>query len=310
MARTLRDAFLKPVSAGNAKNPKVIIEAFPGPGALTRALLELPPSRLKRLIVMEESPVYLDYLKVLEAHDPRVKVVPLSGWAWSSYTEIEAGGLLNEVSESPWESGVHPNLHFISHIPNAVHGDQLLSQLFRCIPERSWLFKYGRVPLSLILAESLYERSSAPLKHKQRCKLSISASAVAEQSLVIPTSRLQPYADYFHPNVQDLRVLRNVGNPMVAANIYPLEKPLIDKGSLEIWDFVLRRLFVLKSTPLKKAITSLAPGANNLLKSLAGPDVPPNKRVDVNKTVKMLTLDDWQLIMQAFKEWPFAPDVS
>lgn len=55
---------------------------------------------------------------------------------------------------------------------------------------------------------------------------------------------------------------------------------------------------------------SLAPGANNLLKSLAGPDVPPNKRVDVNKTVKMLTLDDWQLIMQAFEEWPFAPDVS
>jgi len=66
--------------------PKVIIEAFPGtphactsrhlihnmilrplgPGALTRALLTLPRDSFDKLIVLEEQPGYLEYLKVTE----------------------------------------------------------------------------------------------------------------------------------------------------------------------------------------------------------------------------------------------------
>lgn len=48
---------------------------------------------------------------------------------------------------------VHPELHFVTHIPQTVAGEQLVAQLFRCIPEKSWLFKYGRVPMSFILAD-------------------------------------------------------------------------------------------------------------------------------------------------------------
>ena len=46
---------------------------------------------------------------------------------------------------------VHPSLHFIAQIPSTVHGEQFLAQIFRCIPSRSWLFKYGRVPMSVVL---------------------------------------------------------------------------------------------------------------------------------------------------------------
>ena len=52
---------------------------------------------------------------------------------------------------------VHPQLHFISHIPHTIKGEQLIAQLFRCIPEKSWLFKYGCVPMSLILGEWIWE---------------------------------------------------------------------------------------------------------------------------------------------------------
>ena len=38
---------------------------FPGPGALTRALLTLPRDSFDKLIVLEEHPGYLDYLKVM-----------------------------------------------------------------------------------------------------------------------------------------------------------------------------------------------------------------------------------------------------
>ena len=35
-----------------------------GPGALSRALLTLPPSKLKKLIILEEYEPYLEYLRV------------------------------------------------------------------------------------------------------------------------------------------------------------------------------------------------------------------------------------------------------
>jgi hypothetical protein len=78
---------------------------------------------------------------------------------------------------------------------------------------------------------------------------------------------------------------------------------------LNQWDYILRRLFVLKSTPLRKAISSLAPGAEVLLKTLTDKTLPPEQRVDVRLTAKELTLSDWALIARAFDAWPFAPTV-
>ena len=39
---------------------------FLGPGALTRALLTLPRDSFDKLIVLEEQPGYLEYLKVTD----------------------------------------------------------------------------------------------------------------------------------------------------------------------------------------------------------------------------------------------------
>jgi transcription factor 1 len=46
---------------------KVVIEAFPGPGVLTRALLRLPKQRIKNLIVIEHDVRCLQYLEVRAA---------------------------------------------------------------------------------------------------------------------------------------------------------------------------------------------------------------------------------------------------
>lgn len=43
---------------------KVIIEAFPGPGILTRALLQLPRERIRKIIVLENAECFLDSLRV------------------------------------------------------------------------------------------------------------------------------------------------------------------------------------------------------------------------------------------------------
>jgi len=88
----------------------------------------------------------------------------------------------------------------------------------------------------------------------------------------------------------------------------PHDEQVIDTGKLDQWDYILRRLFVLKSTPLRNAISSLAPGAEVLLDSLTDKELPPEQRVDVRTKVNHLTLSDWALIARAFDAWPFAPD--
>jgi transcription factor 1 len=40
-------------------------------------------------------------------------------------------------------------------------GEQLIAQLFRGIPEKSWLFKYGRVPMSFLLNKWVLDVSVA-----------------------------------------------------------------------------------------------------------------------------------------------------
>ncbi|EKM54306.1 uncharacterized protein PHACADRAFT_96901 [Phanerochaete carnosa HHB-10118-sp] len=312
-ARTLAEAFLSGKSKAAGRG-KTVIEAFPGPGALSRGLLQLDQGIIEKLIILEDYEPYLEWLYPLAEADPRVSVVPRSGFSWDTYQYLEEQGLMDHIEKIPFETGVHPQLHFISHIPQNIKGEQLVAQLFRNIPEKSWLFKYGRVPMSFILGEWILERVSAGRKTLPRCKVSVIAEATADLQTAVRSATLQPYDNHFHPvrspDSQSKKPdSRRIGHPLAAVNVVPHAEQVIAQGLLEKWDYILRRLFVLKSTPLKKAIGSLALGAESLLKPLTDPSLPPEQRVDVNEPIRNLTINDWTLIARAFDNWPFAPEV-
>lgn len=128
---------------------------------------------------------------------------------------------------------------------------------------------------------------------------------------------------------------RELGQPMVGVNVLPHEQQIIGNAMLDKWDFCLRRLFVLKGQTLKSSIRcarrfsvtcgsydvdsivstsfvdrSLAPGSQTLLRPLTDPSLPPEERVDVKKQIRRLDIKDWALIIRAFNNWPFAPEVS
>jgi mitochondrial transcription factor 1 len=106
------------------------------------------------------------------------------------------------------------------------------------------------------------QRSSAGPTDPARCKLSIIADATAKLSLSLPTQKLLPYDEHFHPtmrgglNLPELKKPKSkeIGHTMVGANILPHEEQVITAAMLEKWDFCLRRLFVLKKQSLKAAI--------------------------------------------------------
>ncbi|CAK5281521.1 unnamed protein product [Mycena citricolor] len=222
---------------------KIIIEAFPGPGTLTRALLALPRARIKRIIVLENADMYLKYLQPLEEVDDRIKVYPLSGELWSSYSAIEEMGVLQDVPIVPWDQGVHPQLQFVSHLTSNVAGEQLISQLLRNIPEKHWLFRYGRVPMSLLMNEYIWNRMLGT-KASIRCKLSMIAAATSLSSMAVKADILKPYGDHFHPTNRASSVLKKdtkanlmrPGSPFVGINIVPNEEQVRALVNAELGD--------------------------------------------------------------------------
>ncbi|KAJ7497275.1 S-adenosyl-L-methionine-dependent methyltransferase, partial [Mycena latifolia] len=315
-AAVVADAF---IPAGS--KDKLVLEIFPGPGQLTRALLELPRDRINKLIVLENAEMYLKYLKPLEAMDDRLTVVPISGESWGSYQILHDMKLLDDVRSVPWDQGVHPQLHFISHLAANVSGEQLISQLFRSIPDQQWLFKYGRVPMSVLLSEYTWKRVLGD-SLSVRCKLSMIAAAVASCQEAVPYSALQPYTDHFHPIPSGTSLVQKTkekedrkpvltgkpGNPFVAVNITPIENQVIRPGLLDKWDYCLRHLYVNRATPIKNALTYLAPNAQTLMKKLSAPELNPKQRINPKTPVREMTVADWCLLVKAFDEWPFAPE--
>lgn len=77
---------------------------------------------------------------------------------------------------------------------------------------------------------------------------------------------------------------------------------------LDKWDYCLRKLFVLKSTPLQGAVGHLAPGSDVLKSYLTGDDVPPEQRADLKKIIRKMSVEDWAAVVGAFDRWPFAPE--
>ncbi|EGO25841.1 hypothetical protein SERLADRAFT_369203 [Serpula lacrymans var. lacrymans S7.9] len=307
-ASLLANAFV-PASAKD----KVVIEAFPGPGALTRALMQLPKGRIRKIIVLEDHEPYLEYLKPLQEADSRVHVLPMNGHAWDSYHDLECMGLLDSVEKTPWSGKVHPHLHFISHLPMTTMGEQLIAQLFRTMPEQQWLFKWGRVPMSYVMHQWVWERISAGISDTARCKLSVIAQAVAECEEAISGDALLPYDEHWHPVSPKIAYTtrpenRRTGTPMVAINIYPHKHQFIKKDMLDKWDYCLRRLFVLKSTALSSALSHLAPGAEVLGKQIGDRSLPADQRMDIKKSIRSMSVRDWAVLVDAFDQWPFAPE--
>jgi mitochondrial transcription factor 1 len=68
-AQLLAEAFLHdPDYNLGSEQGRTIIEAFPGPGTLSRALLQQPKTVVRRLILLEENETYLEYLRVCPIH--------------------------------------------------------------------------------------------------------------------------------------------------------------------------------------------------------------------------------------------------
>jgi hypothetical protein len=89
-----------------------------------------------------------------------------------------------------------------------------------------WFFLLARSQV----VTHVFQRISAPLKVRERCKLSVIAEASSHFFPSLPSERLSPFSDHFHPAAtDDSRIgipsarpeARRRGSPFLAMNVLP-----------------------------------------------------------------------------------------
>uniref|UniRef100_D8QCK8 rRNA adenine N(6)-methyltransferase n=1 Tax=Schizophyllum commune (strain H4-8 / FGSC 9210) TaxID=578458 RepID=D8QCK8_SCHCM len=306
-AREIAEAYIPEGSEG-----KTIIEAYPGPGALSRAILALPKERVKRLILVENYPPFLDYLLPLEKLDPRVTVVRASPNAWQTYDDLLKEHLPAEEYKVDWEAGVNERVSFVCSLPMGNAGEMFYQQWVRSIPDKQWLFALGRVPMHITMTEELWIRATASvLERTLRSKASVITEATVQAKQVI-AHNLRPHHEHFFPARKVKGSLANANAyGTIATTIVPKKWQIIEEGKMDMWDFIVRNMFNRKASTVDKALPYLAPGAISLLpKVFPGPTLPPSQAIYPKVQVRGMQLRDWGILARAFDEWPFKPTLA
>ncbi|KPV75450.1 uncharacterized protein RHOBADRAFT_43955 [Rhodotorula graminis WP1] len=271
-----------------------VVEAYAGPGGLTRAFLELP--NVKRSIAVEDAYRYLPQLNVLKERYPgRYEHILEDPFRWEAYTDVEEKGFFEDVPTVPWEDSVHPKLFFAAQLPSSSYGQQLFVQLVSAIAGQMWYFQKGRMQMGFLGPEALWKKILAKPGDSDYHKLAVLLNSLAVIERTPTLSGLQPATMHFHRPRGDVAVVTPI-------KVTPRPKALVK--NYDALEFVTRHMFVAKATPWHKAFASISPGAGNLVPKLIELGVGADK---VDKAVSHLQMHEWVILADVFDAWPFRP---
>lgn len=215
-----------------------VVEIGPGPGNITRRILEKNP---KELYVIEKDRRFLPMLEQLaDASSPgQMKII------LGDVLDYSLEGLFPESVKKPWEDGVNKEVCFIANLPFAV-SIPLLIKWLKQMSTRSGPFSYGRVPLTLTFQKEVAMRIQSPVLSYWRSRISIMAQTFCktDYKFTIKGTSFTPV-----PQV-------NVG----VIRLTPLEKNLLPEGmDFKSYEKFVRTFIHYRQFPIEKAMRDLFP---------------------------------------------------
>lgn len=112
-------------------------------------------------------------------------MVEADPYGWETYSDIKDKGFLDDVPKTPWaqrasttssyvdtdDKTVHPNLFFVSQLPNHRHGDQIFVQWLNCIADEMWLFQHGRFEFGIVASNALIQARPPSTRESRSSRL-------------------------------------------------------------------------------------------------------------------------------------------
>jgi len=232
------------VSVSRIKESSRVVEVGPGPGNITRRILERNP---KEVFVIEKDRRFLPMLEQLaDAAAPgQMKII------LGDVLDYSLDGIFPESVKKPWEEGVNEEIGFVANLPFAV-SIPLLIKWLKQMSSRSGPFAYGRVPLTLTFQKEVAMRIQSPVLSYWRSRISIMVQTFCKINyrFTIKGTSFTPV-----PNV-DVGVLRLV----------PLEKNLLPPGmDFKSYEKFVRTFIHYRRFPIEKALRDLFPKSHQHL---------------------------------------------
>ncbi|CAO3646280.1 unnamed protein product [Cunninghamella echinulata] len=262
------------------KKKMTVIEMNPGLGAWTAALFN---GGFKKIFTLEPNVHYFEHVKTL-AEDSKGGIIPLKkdGYDWETYNELKDEKYLGDLVDMDW-THVNQNILFTGTLPKTAKGEQLLAQFATCIVNKMALHSMGRIQMALWIPDQLLSKFISPPGSATRCKMGVVTEACADVRVLYSTS-----AESVYPyNLYHL------------VHIVPFQNAKI-KADWDVFEYVIKHIFVKQRNPLNKMVCTLGPGADIILKRLS---------FDTNTPVGNLTVEQINELAVKFDQWPLRPRV-
>ena len=152
-------------SAGNIEG-FYAVEVGPGPGGITRAILD---AKVKECHVIEKDPRFIPTLKLIKEAVGTDKLhVSIGDCLHYNVTNRFEG----KVSKTSWDSPLRPNLVQFGNLPFNVATPYVI-KLLKNMSTQSNLYTYGRVASVLTFQHEVAHRMCATHESLERCRLSV-----------------------------------------------------------------------------------------------------------------------------------------
>lgn len=140
-----------------------VCEVGPGPGSITRSIINKNPSRL--LLIEKDKRFHAPLEMLAEAAPCRMNVT------FGDVLTFNMEKLFDESNLKHWGEKP-PNIHLIGNLPFNV-ATPLIIKWLHAVSEKKSAWRYGRVSMTLTFQKEVAERMVAPILSPQRCRLSI-----------------------------------------------------------------------------------------------------------------------------------------
>jgi len=262
-------------SAGDLTE-KYVIEVGPGPGGITRALID---AGAKEVHVIEKDSRFLPSLNLLQEAAGHNKLhINIGDCLQYNPEETFPKSLVTD-----WNSAETTNLVLVGNLPFNV-ATPLLLRLLQAMYNRSNIYSYGRIPAVLSFQHEVAQRMAAPPGDPERSRLSTITQNWAEVDYIynLPGGAFVP-----RPNVE-------VG----IVKLTPHREPYIKDLSFTFINKVMTAIFHGKQKKLKNSLAhSLFPKQKQAM-SVRLLDMA---KIHAEEKAINLTMDDIGSICYAYK---------
>ncbi|ODM93632.1 Mitochondrial dimethyladenosine transferase 1 [Orchesella cincta] len=260
-------------AAGNIENC-VVVEVGPGPGGITRSILERRPLKV---IVIEKDKRFESTLRILQDACPEKLDV-----FWGDVLSFEMSEIIPQEHASPWE-GYLPKVHIIGNLPFNI-STPLISRWLSNISDKKNAWAHGRVPLTLTFQKEVAERLTADTSNEQRSRLSIMAQYLThcEIKFIIKGSSFVPKPDV------DVGVVKFI----------PRKEPLI-RQPYKLVEKVVKQTFCMRGKYCCRPVSTLFP---NIVRQSFTKMLFDSALVYPNTRPYDLAIEDFQRLCDAYAE--------